>query len=218
MNISFEQYLELLQPKSDQELEQMAQKARQLTLKHFGKTILLYAPIYLNNECDNHCAYCGFNQKLSEKRVSLSIEQVLQEADLLYKKGFRHILLVSGEKRSKITISYLKQIVSALHAKFSSIALEIFPLTEDEYKELYLAGVDGLTIYQEVYDQDIYKKVHPKGPKSDYSYRLETPERAARAGFYRLNIGTLLGLGKWQEEAAHLGQHAQYLMKKYGKD
>jgi len=217
MTVSYEEYLELLLPASDKKLEEMAQKARELTLKHFGRTILLYAPIYLCNECDNHCVYCGFSQRLPEKRVCLSVNEVLTEADFLYQKGFRHILLVSGEKKDKVTLAYLKEIISKLHQKFDSISLEIFPLEENEYKELFLAGADGLTIYQEVYNQDQYAKVHPKGPKSDYNFRLQTPERAARAGFYRINIGTLLGLGKWEEEAALLGKHAAYLQKTFWK-
>ena len=217
MTISYDDYLALLQPVSDNKLEEMAQQARQLTLKQFGKTILLYARIYLSNECDNNCVYCGFNQRLEEKRVTLSVADAVDEAEILYQKGFRHLLLVSGEKREKVTVPYLKKIITKLHNRFDSISLEIFPLKEPEYRELYLAGADGLTIYQEVYNREIYKQVHLNGPKADYDFRMQTPERAARAGFYRLNIGTLLGLGKWEEEAALLGLHAAYLKKKFWK-
>ncbi|MFH1683409.1 MAG: radical SAM protein, partial [Candidatus Margulisiibacteriota bacterium] len=197
MTLSYKDYLELLQPVSDQKLEAMAQQARQLTLKHFGKTILLYIPLYLGNECDNQCVYCGFGRELKEKRVSLTVDEVLAEAEIIHQKGFRHILLVSGEKRDKVTISYLKEIISKLHEKFESISLEIFPLQTNEYQELFRSGADGLTIYQEAYNKEIYNQVHPSGPKSDYNFRLLTPERAAQAGFYRINIGSLLGLGKW---------------------
>ncbi|MBU0501797.1 MAG: 2-iminoacetate synthase ThiH [bacterium] len=195
------------------ELESMAQKARALTLKHFGRTMLLYIPLYLNNECDNECVYCGFNNNKGAEM--LSADRVLAEADILYQKGFRHLLLVAGEKRDKITIEYLKEIVGRLHKKFESISLEIFPLSEKEYRELFTAGVDGLTIYQETYNRELYKKYHPRGAKSDYDYRLETPERAGRAGFYRLNIGALLGLAPWQEEMKALVEHAAYLKKKF---
>jgi len=195
------------------ELESMAQKARELTLKHFGRTILLYVPLYLNNECDNQCVYCGFTN--NKQATMLSVKQVLAEAELLYQKGFRHILLVAGEKREKITIDYLKEVVSRLHEKFESISLEIFPLSEEEYRILFEAGVDGLTIYQETYNRELYKKYHPSGPKSDYDYRLATPERAGRAGFYRINIGALLGLAPWQEELQALAKHAAYLKKKF---
>jgi len=215
MTVSYKDYLELLQPVSDQKLEAMAQQAKQLTLKHFGRTIQLYIPLYLCNECDNQCVYCGFSQKLKEKRRFLSVDEVLAEAEIIYQKGFRHILLVSGEKRDKVSLDYLKEVISKLHNKFESISLEVFPLEEAEYLELFKAGADGLTIYQEVYNREIYKQVHPQGPKADYNFRLATPERAGRAGFYRINIGTLLGLGKWQEEAALLGKHAADLKKKF---
>jgi len=175
----------------------------------------MYAPLYLSNECDNCCLYCGFNHNVVGSRISLSVKDVIKESDFLYNKGFRHILLVSGEKRSKISMDYLKKIISSLHEKFESISLEIFPLSSDEYKELYLSGADGVTVYQEVYSRKLYKKVHPSGPKSDYEFRLLTPERAADTGFYRINIGVLLGLGNFFEESALLGLHAFYLKKKY---
>src|SRR3989338_5853689 len=184
MTISYDDYLALLQPVSDNKLEEMDKQARQLTLKQFGKTILLYAPIYLSNECDNNCVYCGFNQRLEEKRVTLSVADAVGEAEILYQKGFRHLLLVSGEKRDRVSLAYLKEIITKLHNRFDSISLEIFPLEEPEYRELYLAGADGLTIYQEVYNREIYQQVHVNGPKADYDFRMQTPERAARAGFY----------------------------------
>ncbi|MFH1542618.1 MAG: 2-iminoacetate synthase ThiH [bacterium] len=212
---SFEQYLDLLTPKTDQELEAMAEQAQKLTLKQFGKTMQLYAPIYLSNECDNHCVYCGFAEKIPEKRVTLTVDQVLSEAEVLKQKGFRHVLLVSGEKKEKVTLEYLKEVISRLHQDFESIGLEIQPLSEAGYRELFLAGADSLTVYQEVYDRELYKKYHPRGAKSDYDFRIGAPERAARGGFYKINIGTLLGLGQWQEEAKALGQHAAELKKKF---
>jgi 2-iminoacetate synthase len=213
--LDYNDYLTLLSDSASEMLEELAIKAQALTQKHFGKTILLYAPIYLCNECDSQCIYCGFSQRSSDKKICLTVDQAIAETEVLYKKGFRHILLVSGEKRDKITINYLKEVVSKLHSKFESISIEIFPLEEGEYRELFAAGVDGLTIYQEVYNRDIYSKVHPQGPKSDYDYRLITPERAARAGFYKINIGALLGLGNWREEAAAVGKHAADLKKKF---
>jgi 2-iminoacetate synthase len=211
----FNDYLTLLSNSASNILEELAVKAQYLTKKFFGKTIQLYAPLYLGNECDNNCVYCGFSQPLSGKRLNLSVGEVLSEAEILYGKGFRHVLLVSGEKRSKITLPYLKEVVSELNKKFDSISLEIFPLEEDEYRELFKAGADGITIYQEVYNEDVYKKVHKTGPKSNYEFRLLTPERAGSAGFYKINIGALLGLNNWAEEATVLGLHAAYLKKSF---
>jgi 2-iminoacetate synthase len=213
--LSFEDYLALLSPAASEIIEELALRAQALTLKHFGRTILLYAPIYVCNECDNQCVYCGFNSKNSGKRICLSPEEVEKEAEVLYQKGFRHILLVSGEKKDRVSLDYLKEVVSSLHAKFDSISLEIAPLEKEEYRELFAAGADGLTVYQEVYNPDVYKEMHPRGKKADYGFRLGTPERAGEAGFYRINIGALLGLGRWEEEAAAVGLHAAYLKKKF---
>jgi 2-iminoacetate synthase len=211
--INFEDFLCLLSRPADDLLEKMAVRAQELTLKFFGRTILLYAPLYLCNECDNHCKYCGFSQNLKENRVCLSIDDAVKEAGHLYQKGIRHILLVSGEKRAKVTLDYLETIIQRLRDMFDSISLEIFPLDGHEYNRLFMAGADGLTIYQEVYNNQLYKFFHPSGPKSNYNYRILTPERAAGSGFYRINIGSLLGLGEWEEEAALLGLHLAYLKK-----
>lgn len=213
--LDFEDYLVLLSDAASEMIEDLAVRSQQLTQKYFGKTILLYAPLYLSNECVNHCAYCGFNESLTGKRISLTLEEVIEEANILYNKGFRHILLVSGENKNKVSVKYLKEVIFALHKKFDSISLEIYPLKEDEYHELFLAGADGLTIYQEVYKSESYQQFHPLGPKSDYDFRILTPERAAKAEFYKINIGTLLGLGEWAEEAAFLGAHAAYLSKRF---
>ncbi len=211
----FSDYLRLLSPAASELLEEVAARAHRLTVKHFGRTILLYTPLYLSNECDNNCVYCGFSRRLPEKRITLSAEEVRHEAEYLYQRGFRHLLLVSGEKRDRVTIGYLGEIIGLLHQRFSSLGLEIFPLRQSEYRELFRAGADGLTLYQEVYNPEIYKLVHPRGPKSDYRFRILAPERAARAGFYRVNIGVLLGLGRWKEEAVLLGLHAAYLKKRF---
>ena len=215
--LSFRDYLTLLSDQAATMLEDLAKKSQALTLKHFGRTILLYVPLYLSNECDNNCVYCGFSQRIPEKRVTLSFDEVMADAEILYQKGFRHLLLVSGEKRDKVTLDYLKKVVSVLHKKFQSVALEIFPLNEDEYAELLRAGADCVTLYQEVYDRPVFKKVHLKGAKANYENRLAAPERVARAGYYKLNIGTLLGLNEWINEAAAVGLHANYLKKNYWK-
>ncbi|MGB9612619.1 MAG: 2-iminoacetate synthase ThiH [Candidatus Margulisiibacteriota bacterium] len=213
--LTFEDYLILLSEPALERLEDLIQKARALTVRFFGKTILFYVPLYLSNECVNRCVYCGFQAGVAGRRLTLSLEQVAQEAEVLYQKGFRHLLLVSGENRKQVTLEYLKKAVSMLHRKFASISLEIFPLEEWEYRQLLEAGVEGITIYQEVYNRELYQKYHPAGAKANYEFRLLTAERAAQAGFYRINIGALLGLGRWPEEPALLGLHAWYLRKKF---
>jgi len=207
--------LNLLSPAAGQFLEPMAQKARELTLQYFGRTIGLYAPMYISDFCSNHCTYCGFNAVTDFPRTRLTMEEIEVEAKAIANLGIRHILVLTGEAPAKTPMDYLEEAVSILTRHFSSIALEVFPMEEADYRRLSEAGVDSLTVYQEVYDQALYKEVHPKGPKSDYAFRLLTPERGARAGLRALNIGTLFGLGEPRAEAFMAGLHARFLVQEF---
>ncbi len=208
-------FMALLSPDAEAHIEDMARRSRELTLRYFGKTIQLYTPIYISNYCENRCAYCGFNADNKIDRKRLSPEEVEREACAIAQTGLEHILLLTGESRTMSALSYIKDCVRILNKYFSSISVEIYALTETEYAELIAEGVDGLAIYQETYDEEIYKSVHPSGPKSDYKFRLEAPERGARAGMRNINIGALLGLGDWREEVFRLGLHAKYLQDKF---
>lgn len=208
-------FLNLLSPAASKHLEAMAKKANRLTIQHFGRTISLYAPLYISNYCTNHCTYCGFSVKNKITRKQLSLEEIDTEAAQMAKTGLKHILLLTGEAKGVTEISYLADAVRVLKKYFSSIALEVFPMDEDEYTALKEAGVDSLTIYQEVYDREIYSQVHISGGKADYHYRLDTPERGARAGLRAVNVGTLFGLGELISEAFFSGLHARYLMDKF---
>ncbi|MDO8525839.1 MAG: 2-iminoacetate synthase ThiH [Candidatus Omnitrophota bacterium] len=205
----------LLSPDAEEHLEDMARQSRELTLRYFGKTIRLYTPIYISNYCENRCAYCGFNAGNKIARKRLSPEEVEREARAIAQTGLRHILLLTGESRAMSPISYIKDCLKVLNKYFSSVSVEIYALTEAEYAELVSEGVDGLTIHQETYDEETYRSVHPSGPKSDYKFRIEAPERGARAGMRNVNIGVLLGLGDWREEAFRLGLHAKYLQDEF---
>jgi 2-iminoacetate synthase len=213
--IDEEDFLSLLSPKAEDYIEEMAQKAHRISLNHFGKSILLYTPMYLANYCVNKCVYCGYNVHNQIKRKKLTLEEVEAEAQIIYNQGFRHILILTGESRYHTPVSYIKECVTVLRKYFSSIGIEIYPLEEAEYAELIETGVDSLTIYQEVYDEAIYKEVHIDGPKADYKYRLDAPERACKAKIHSLGIGALLGLNKWREEAFFTGMHAAYIQKQY---
>jgi len=215
MNNSDQKLLELLSPEAESRLEEMAKKSQQLTWQNFGKAITLYTPLYLSNFCDNECLYCGFNAKNKIPRKKLSSEELEKEAEFIAKAGLQHILILTGESRKLTPLSYIKDCLKVLTPLFSSISVEIYPLSESEYKELIAEGVDGLTIYQETYDQTIYQKLHLKGPKTDYQFRLEAPQRAAKAGMRTINIGALLGLAPWRQEAFRLLKHADYLQNKY---
>ncbi len=203
--------LTLLSPAARDFLEPMAQIARDLTCQHFGRTIGLYAPVYISDFCCNHCTYCGFNAQNRFPRTRLTLDEIDTEARAIAGTGIRHILILTGESPGKTPLSYLKETCRIMTRYFSSIALEVFPMAETDYRELKQAGADSLTVYQEVYDKTIYQTVHPRGPKSDYTFRLFTPERAAAAGFRAVNIGPLFGLGDPASEAFMAGLHARYL-------
>ncbi|HWI54527.1 MAG TPA: 2-iminoacetate synthase ThiH [Desulfobacteria bacterium] len=205
------EFLVLLSKPAEKFLEPMARRAQQLTFQHFGRVIFLYAPIYLANYCTNQCVYCGFGTHNRISRRKLSLEEVETEARVLASTGMKHVLILTGESRAKSPVSYIRECVEVLKKHFTSITIEIYSLEEHEYKELAAAGVDGLTMYQEVYNEDTYGTLHLKGPKRDYRYRLDTPERAGQAGMRSLNIGALLGLEEWRKEAFLTGLHARYL-------
>lgn len=208
-------FLTLLSPAAQKHLEEIAQKSHRLTIQHFGKTILLYTPMYLANYCINRCSYCGFNVDNKIARKKLSMEEIDAEAKAISATGLRHILILTGESTKETPPTYIIEAVKIIKKYFDSISIEIYPLTEEEYCKVISAGVDGLTIYQEVYDEEIYDKVHIAGPKKNYRFRLDAPERACKSKIRNVNIGALLGLNNWRKEAFFTGLHAKYLHDKY---
>lgn len=208
-------FLTILSNKGTDYLEDLAVRASGEHLKHFGKAVILYTPLYISNYCVNQCVYCSYNVKNKIQRHKLTLEEIEIEAIAISNTGLKHILLLTGESESDTPIEYITSSINILKKYFDSISIEIYPLTIEDYRKVIDAGVDGLTIYQEVYDENIYKSVHPCGPKSDYDFRLDAPERAARAGIYNINIGALLGLNNWKEEVFKLGIHTKYLQDKY---
>lgn len=213
----FERMLTLLSPAARAYLEPMAQQAQRLTIQRFGRTIQLYAPLYVSNVCVNSCRYCGYNRQTEVKRTRLTIEQALADAHVIAGEGFRHVLLVSGEDRQFITLEYLTELADKLRQYFSSISIEIYPLSRDEYAALFAAGIDGVALYQETYDRAIYADYHIAGPKRDYDNRLTAPDRFAAAGMRQLGLGVLLGLADWRLDTLAMAEHAAYLMKRYWK-
>jgi len=212
---NFDKLLALISPAAEKYLEHMAQSAHQLTIRRFGPTIRLYAPLYLSNYCSNSCSYCGFNKENKSKRTRLTIDQALEEANIIASEGFRDILLVSSEDRQFISIDYLVELAGKLRGKFASISVEIYQLSSGEYAQLFRAGIEGVTLYQETYDRAAYKYYHPSGPKSDYDNRLQTPEHIAAASMREIGLGVLLGLTDWRIETLALAEHAHYLIKRY---
>lgn len=205
----------LVSPAAENYLEQMAHSAHRLTIQRFGRTVSLYAPLYLSNYCVNSCRYCGFSKKNESDRIRLNTEQVLGEAKIIRDNGFEDILLVSGEDRDFVTVDYLAELAGKLREMFSSVSVEIYPMSKDEYSRLFEAGIEGVTLYQETYNRRAYSYYHPTGPKSDYDNRLNTHDRCAASGMRELGVGALLGLTDWRVETLALAEHAHYLMKKY---
>jgi len=208
-----QRFEQLVEPKSDQELEAMARKSHSLTLQNFGRTMRLFAPLYLSNECINNCRYCGFSRDNPILRVTLDVSEVVAEAQHLARQGFRQILLVAGEHPKFVSGDYLAECVRALAQQFSSISIEVGPMETDEYVPIVEAGAEGLVVYQETYNRGIYAEMHTAGPKRDFNFRLGCAERGYTAGFRRLGIGALMGLSRGQEEAIALAAHLEHLFK-----
>jgi len=208
-------FLTLLSEKASGFLEDMALKSHNLTTNNFGKTILLFIPIYISDYCSNSCLYCGFSAKNKIKRRHLDYDQIKTEAKKIAETGIKHILLLTGDAPKIATIDYIKNSVKILKKYFTGIGIEIYALTEHEYAILINEGVDSLSIYQETYNEKLYEKLHPIGHKKDYRFRLNAPERACMAKIRSVNIGALLGLDEWQKDAFFTGLHADYLQNKY---
>jgi 2-iminoacetate synthase len=208
-----ERFQHLIGPKSERELEAMAQTSRSLTLQNFGRTMRLFAPLYLSNECINNCQYCGFSRDNPILRVTLDVEEVVAEARHLTRQGFRQILLVAGEHPKFVSRDYLAQCVRALAPNFSSVSIEVGPMSTEDYVPIVEAGAEGLVVYQETYNRGVYAEMHTAGPKRDFNFRLDCAERGYAAGFRRLGIGALIGLSAWQDEAIALAAHLEHLFK-----
>ncbi|MGA2506322.1 MAG: 2-iminoacetate synthase ThiH [Chitinispirillaceae bacterium] len=206
-------YLALLSDAAAPFLEPMARKADELTRRHFGNVVFIFTPLYISNYCDNSCAYCSFGRQQEIKRRHLSPDEIRAEAERISANGIRHILVLTGEARGRATPSYCEAAVRILRDYFSSIAVEIYPLTEEEYGGIIGCGADGLTIYQETYDEERYAVLHKGGPKQDYGFRLEAPERACRQGMRAVTVGALSGLSEPVKDAFFAGLHAAYLQK-----
>jgi 2-iminoacetate synthase len=208
-----ERFEHLIAPKSDEELEAMAQTSRSLTLHNFGRTMRLFAPLYLSNECINNCLYCGFSRDNPILRVTLDVDEVVAEAQHLAHQGFRQILLVAGEHPKFVSRDYLAECVRAIAPDFSSISIEVGPMETEDYLPIVDAGAEGLVVYQETYNRGVYPEMHTAGPKRDFNFRLDCVERGYSAGFRRLGIGALIGLSRWQDEAVALAAHLEHLFK-----
>lgn len=207
----------LLSTTAGQRLETLCRRSHALTVRRFGKVMRLFAPLYLSNECVNNCRYCGFSRDNPILRVTLSQEEIRREALALKEQGFRNILLVAGEHPRLVSNSYLAESIGTVRAEVPGVSLEVGPMETADYRPLVAAGAEGLVVYQETYDRGVYSDMHTAGPKRDFEWRLETPERAYAAGFRRLGIGALFGLSDWRREAICVAAHATWLLRRCWK-
>ncbi len=203
----------LLSPAAAGMLEELAQAAHRLTLQRFGKTIALYAPLYLSNDCVCTCTYCGFSMGLDIRRKTLRVDEVVREARALGDHGFRNILLVSSEHPKHVNMGYVAQCVGETKRLAQYVALEIAAADMPEYETYVAAGCDGVVLYQETYDPDVYARHHLGGPKKKFAWRLDALERAAHAGVRHLGAGALLGLADWRFEGLALIEHVRHLQR-----
>jgi 2-iminoacetate synthase len=213
--LSIDDFAALIAPAAHPCLEQIAQKAHDITRRYFGNTIHLFTPMYLSNYCNNRCLYCGFNHDVQIERYQMSYEEVEKEARCISSTGLKHILILTGDAPKMASVSYLKSCCDILKKYFSAISIEIYALDLQGYEALIQSGVDGLTIYQETYNPTLYDTLHPAGPKKDFQFRLDAPQRGAEAGMRNVTIGTLLGLDNWRNDIFFTALHASWLEKHY---
>ena len=211
---SLERTSALVSPAASEMLELLAQRAHALTVERFGRTMSLFAPLYLSNECVCTCTYCGFSMGLPIRRKTLRIDEVVAEARTLVARGFRNILLVSSEHPKFVDPEYLAQCVAEVKRLSPYVALEVAAAKAPDYARWTQAGCDGIVLYQETYDPHAYALYHVGGPKRHYRTRLDTPEQAATVGIRHLGLGALLGLADWRFEALSLVAHARHLYRR----
>ncbi|MCX8029325.1 MAG: 2-iminoacetate synthase ThiH [Brevinematales bacterium] len=204
----------LLSPKAHKYIELLARKSYKITRQFFGNVIFIYAPLYVSDHCVNACLYCGFSVLEKFKRTTLPLDKVREEAKILRSKGIRHVLLLTGESKL-VGVEYITSVIRVLKEYFDEVSIEIYPMDEEDYKKVIESGAEGLIVYQEVYNKEIYDKLHLFGPKKNYTYRLETPDRGCRSGFREINIGALLGLAPVRREVFFVLKHAEYLFETY---
>jgi len=215
--INLEDFKALISPAAEPYLEQMARKSQEITQKRFGKTIQMYIPMYLSNECQNICTYCGFSLNIDIKRKTLTDDEILKEAAVIKSMGYKHVLLVTGEANRTVGVEYFVNAIRLLKPHFDNISIEVQPLDQSDYETLIKEGLHSVLVYQETYNKENYKKHHPKGRKSNFEYRLDTHDRLGKAGIHKMGLGVLIGLEDWRTDSFMCATHLDYLERTYWK-
>lgn len=214
-SIGIEDFKALLSPAAEPFLEQMAEKARIETRKHFGNTVYLFTPLYIANYCENYCVYCGFNCYNDIRRMKLTMEQIEHEMKIIADSGMEEILILTGESRSKSDIKYIGEACKLARKYFRMVGIEIYPVNVEDYRYLHECGVDYVTVFQETYDSMRYEQLHLLGHKRVFPYRFEAQERALMGGMRGIACSALLGLSNFRKDALASALHVYYLQRKY---
>ncbi len=206
----------LLSPLAASSIEEMARLSNRVTRRHFGRTISLYAPIYLSNVCTSDCVYCGYAVRSGMKgeRRTLNESEIHAECRALAAHGFQSVLLLTGDAPKVAPVEYMAEALKIAREYFASVSVEVYALEVAEYQKLADLGLEGVTLYMETYHKETYAKAHLKGRKKDFNYRLMAIERAGLGGVRKLGIGALLGLYDWRIDGFWTALHAKYLQKK----
>lgn len=213
--LTLQDFQALISPAAEPLLSELAVEAQQRTRQRFGRTQQLFAPLYLSNLCANECSYCGFSMSQKVKRRVLTAEEIEKECLALRQSGIDQVLIVTGEHERKVGMPYFRQMLPLIRRHFSSLMLEVQPLSEAHYLELRQLGVDAVMVYQETYQQAAYQRHHLKGQKSDIQWRLNCPDRLGKAGIDKIGLGVLFGLADWRTDASFLAMHLLYLQQQY---
>ncbi|MGX5818112.1 2-iminoacetate synthase ThiH [Chitinophaga lutea] len=212
---TLDDFAALISPAAAPFLQEMASQSRLITQRRFGKTMQLYIPLYLSNECQNICTYCGFSLNNPIRRKTLSAGEILQEVNVIRQLGFEHVLLVTGEAQQTVGMDYFRRALPLIRPHFAQVSMEVQPLDEPDYAELAGLGLHAVLVYQETYHEAAYRTHHPKGKKSNFSWRLETPDRLGRAGVHKIGLGVLIGLEDWRTDSFFTALHLDYLQRTY---
>ena len=212
---TIEDFKALLSPAAEPFLEEMAQRARLETSKHFGNTVYLFTPLYIANYCENYCVYCGFNCYNHIQRMKLTMEQIEHEMKVIADSGMEEILILTGESRVQSDVDYIGEACKLARKYFRMVGLEIYPVNVDEYRYLHECGADYVTVFQETYDTDKYETLHLMGHKRVWPYRFDAQERALMGGMRGVAFSALLGLSDFRKDALASALHVYYLQRKY---
>lgn len=214
-HLEIEDFAALLSPAAEPYIEQMAQKAKQETAKHFGNSVYMFTPIYISNYCENYCVYCGFNCHNHIHRMKLNTEEIEKEMAAIAKTGLEEILILTGESRTQSDVSYIGEACKIARKYFKMVGIEVYPMNSDEYAYLQKCGADYVTVFQETYDSDKYETLHLAGHKRIFPYRFNAQERALKGGMRGVAFAALLGLADFRKDALATGLHAYYIQRKY---